>query len=199
MSSILSAAISKPREGGPSFSLKHRLVRLAWCFVWTFAAAWTPVPLHFWRRFLLRTFGAKIHRTAKVYPRVKIWYPPNLSMDAFSCLANHVDCYAMDKISLGQYSIVSQGASLCCGGHNIDDAHFQLVTRPIVIGPNAWVAAEAFVGGGVNVGEGAVLGARAVTFKDLDAYSVYVGNPAKFLRRRQLPENGLNDALRDEN
>jgi hypothetical protein len=77
-----------------------------------------------------------------------------------------------------------QGAHLCTGTHDVEDADFQLVTKPIVIGANAWIAAEAFVGPGVTVGEGAVLGARAVAFRHLDAWTVYAGNPARKLRRR---------------
>ncbi len=184
--SLLDARQSNPREGGPSFSLKHRLTRLAWGIVWRLLGRWTPVPLHAWRRFLLRCFGARIHATAKVYPRVEVWYPQNLSMEAYSCIASGVNCYCMAPISLGSYALVSQGAYLCAGTHDVDDPNFQLVTKPILIGNDAWVAAEAFVGPGVTIGNGAVLGARAVTFKNLDSMTIYAGNPAKALRRRKL-------------
>ncbi|MET3516156.1 acetyltransferase-like isoleucine patch superfamily enzyme [Pseudacidovorax sp. 1753] len=87
-------------------------------------------------------------------------------------------------IFIGDFAVVSQGAHLCAGSHDIEDENFQLITRPINIGPRAWVAAEAFVGPGVTVGASAVLGARGVAFKDLDGYGVYVGNPAKKIKSR---------------
>lgn len=90
----------------------------------------------------------------------------------------------MEKIVLAEYSLVSQGAHLCAGTHDISDPGFQLIARPIVIGFNSWIAAESFVGPGVVVGEAAVLGARAVTFKDLQPQTVYIGNPATELRKR---------------
>lgn len=183
---LLDAKQSNPREGGPSFSLKHRLLRLVWGIVWGLSGRWTPVPLHGWRRFLLRCFGAQIDRTAKVYPGVNVWYPPNLTMAPYACLASNVNCYCMDRIELGKYALVSQGAHLCAGSHDIDNPEFQLFTKPILIADNAWVAAEAFVGPGVTVGEYAVLGARAVTFKNLAAMTVYAGNPAKPLRQRRF-------------
>ncbi|MGH6957429.1 MAG: hypothetical protein ACREEW_12265, partial [Caulobacteraceae bacterium] len=62
----------------------------------------------------------------------------------------------------------------------------QLVARPIEIGPRAWIAAEAFVGPGVTVGEGAVLGARGVAMRDLEPWTIYAGNPATPLRRREV-------------
>jgi putative colanic acid biosynthesis acetyltransferase WcaF len=92
----------------------------------------------------------------------------------------------MAPILLEAHAIVSQGAHLCAGSHDIEDPNFPLVVRPITIGEYAWVAAEAFVGPGVHVGAGAVLGARAVTFKDLEARHVYIGNPAQSVRRRVL-------------
>jgi putative colanic acid biosynthesis acetyltransferase WcaF len=90
----------------------------------------------------------------------------------------------MGSIDIGEFAIVSQDAVLCGGTHNIDIDAFPLVTRPITIGSHAWIAAEAFVGPGVDVGDGAVLGARGVAFKNLDAWFVYVGNPATKHRKR---------------
>ncbi|MCK1573658.1 putative colanic acid biosynthesis acetyltransferase [Bradyrhizobium sp. 174] len=181
---ILPATQTSPRTGGPSFSLRNRLIRMAWAIIWTVLARWTPVPFHAWRRFLLRVFGAKIDRTAKVYPSVDIWYPANLEMHEHSCLASGVNCYCMDRIILEKFALVSQRAHLCAGTHDVDDPNFQLLARPIRIGINAWVAAEAFVGPGVTVHRDAVLGARAVTMRDIEAGKIYVGNPAKLLRTR---------------
>ncbi|WP_247567680.1 putative colanic acid biosynthesis acetyltransferase [Bradyrhizobium sp. 151] len=94
-------------------------------------------------------------------------------------------CYCQAPITLAEFAIVSQRVHLCAGTHDINDPNFQLVTQPIQIGRHAWVAADAFVGPGVTIGEGAVLGARAVTFKDLKPWSVYIGNPASQLKTRQ--------------
>jgi len=152
--------------------------------VWSTLGRTTPVPLNAWRVFLLRCFGASISRGAKIYPTADIWYPANLKMHDFACLGPGVRCYCMAEIELGAYAIASQGAHLCGGTHDIDDPHFQLMTKPIVIGAYAWVAADAFVGPGVTVGEGAVLGARAVTVKDLEPWTVYAGNPARKIRQR---------------
>lgn len=92
----------------------------------------------------------------------------------------------MAPITLGERSIISQGAHLCAGTHDIDDPDHQLITKPIAIGDGAWVAAEAFIGPGVNIGENAVIGARAVLMKDAESNGVYIGNPAKWVRSRML-------------
>jgi putative colanic acid biosynthesis acetyltransferase WcaF len=82
--------------------------------------------------------------------------------------------------------MVSQGAHLCTGTHDIEDVHFQLESRAITIGARAWVAADAFVGPGVRIGDGAVLGARGCTFRNLEPWTVYIGNPAQPLRKRNV-------------
>lgn len=92
----------------------------------------------------------------------------------------------MAPVRLESGAIVSQGAHLCAGMHDIEDPAFQLVVKPITIGLNAWIAAEAFVGPGVSIGEGAVLGARAVLFKSAEPNGVYVGNPAVLVKHRSL-------------
>jgi putative colanic acid biosynthesis acetyltransferase WcaF len=90
----------------------------------------------------------------------------------------------MGRIVLGERCVVSQGAHLCAGTHDYEAPNFQLVTAPITIGARAWVCTEAFVGPGVTVGEGAVIGARAVATKDMPAWTVCAGNPCRPLKPR---------------
>ena len=142
--------------------------------------------LYGWRRFLLRVFGAKIGKGANILPSCKVWAPWNLSIGNFSCLSEDVDCYSVDKITIGDQVVVSQGAFLCCASHDISSPIMELIHKPIVIGNNAWVAAKVYVAPGVNIGEGAVVGACSVVFKDVSAWSVVAGNPAKFIKKREL-------------
>ena len=168
-----------------SFSLRHRLFRAVWGVTWLLLAAWTPPPLHLWRRFLLRLFGAKLAPGARIYGSANIWYPPNLTMGRNAVIGWKVNVYCQGPVTLGDYAIVSQFAHLVSGTHDIDNPGFQLLTKPIQIGDHAWVAANAFVGPGVTIGEGAVLGACGVTFKDLPPWTVHAGNPARFIRDRK--------------
>ncbi|TFZ03106.1 putative colanic acid biosynthesis acetyltransferase [Ramlibacter henchirensis] len=172
--------------GAPTYPWSHRAFRLIWKLVWLLAASWTPPQANLWRVWLLRLFGARISWQAKIYSSVQIWYPPNLEMAAYSCLGPRVNCYSMDRIAIGARSVVSQGVHLCGGSHDIEDHGFRLVTRPIVIGSDVWIAAEAFVGPGSHVNDGAVLGARTVLCGTAESHSVYVGNPAKKVRERKI-------------
>jgi putative colanic acid biosynthesis acetyltransferase WcaF len=106
-------------------------------------------------------------------------------MKAGSCLAAGVDCYCVDRIELGRDAVVSQRAFLCTATHDHREAGFRLMTGPVVIGENAWVAAEAYIGPGVTLGAGAVAGARAVVVQDVPPGAVVVGNPARVVAREK--------------
>jgi putative colanic acid biosynthesis acetyltransferase WcaF len=165
---------------------RNKLARVLWGVTWLLLYRPSPRPLHGWRRFLLRCFGAKVGQAAHPYPGAKIWAPWNLEMGDHSCLADGVDCYSVAQVRLGESALVSQRAFLCAATHNYVDPGFPLVPRPITIEAGAWVAAEAFVGPGVTIGAGAVAGARACVTKDVEPWAVVVGNPARVVKRREL-------------
>jgi putative colanic acid biosynthesis acetyltransferase WcaF len=100
------------------------------------------------------------------------------------CGLPQVDCYNMAMITIGARTVISQRAVLCAGTHDINDQNLQLTTDPIRIGDDVWIAAEAFIAGGFRVGNGCVLGARACAFADLNAWTVYRGNPAVPIKPR---------------
>ncbi|HMP76778.1 MAG TPA: putative colanic acid biosynthesis acetyltransferase [Kiritimatiellia bacterium] len=167
-------------------SAGNRLARALWGIVWCCLFRPTPRPLHAWRRFLLRCFRARMGRGTRVYASARVWAPWNLTMGDFSVLGDYVDCYAVDRIEIGAHSVVSQYTFLCTATHDVDQAHFPLVTKPIRIGAHAWVAADVFVGPGVTVGEGAVVGARSSVFRDVEPQTIVAGNPARLIRRRRV-------------
>lgn len=182
---ILNASSAKPLRGGPSFSTVNRAERMIWNITWVLLARWTPPNFSRWRLMLLRMFGANIKSGAAISNSAKIWLPRNLTMQKFATIGPRVNCYNMDLVEVGEFTTISQGAVLCGGTHDISDPDFQLVARSIKIGDHVWIAAEAFVGPGVSVGNGAVLGARSCAFRDLEPWTVYGGNPAKPLKLRK--------------
>jgi putative colanic acid biosynthesis acetyltransferase WcaF len=167
-------------------SLSNKLVRVLWGIIWLIFFRPSPRILHGWRRFLLRLFGAKIGKGVHPYPSAKIWAPWNLEMKEHSCLSEAVDCYCVDKITIGAHSTVSQYSFLCTASHDYTNPQMPLITAPITIGEKVWVAADVFVAPGVTVGDGAVIGVRSSVFKDIPPWTVVAGNPAKILKKREI-------------
>jgi len=170
----------------PSYSLKNRITRLIWNVVYFLLFRLSPVPLHPWRSFLLRCFGAKIGKGCHIYPGVIIWAPWNLEIGDYVGIASDTLCHSMAKIKLGDKVVVSQGARLYTGSHDYENPRFLLFIKPIIVEADAWIAAEAFVFPGVTIGEGAVIGARSVVTKDMPARMICAGNPCRPIKTRQM-------------
>jgi putative colanic acid biosynthesis acetyltransferase WcaF len=171
-------------------SWKNKLGRAWWGVVWILLFRFSPKPFFAWRRLLLRAFGAKIGKGANIHPSCRIWAPWLVEMGEFSCLSFGVDCYSVAQIRIGAHATVSQYSFLCTASHDISDPHMRLITAPIAIGEGAWVCAGAFVGPGVSLGAGAVAAARSVVIKSVEPWTVVGGNPARFIRRREMKDRG---------
>lgn len=180
--------LSKPRS---SHSLRNKMERVLWGIVWRLLYRPSPRPFHAWRRLLLRMFGAEIGSGARPYPAAKIWLPRNLTMGAHSRLANDVDCYCVADVEIGAHVVVSSYSFLCTATHDYEHPHFPLKTAPIHIEEEAWVAADAFIGPGVTVGKGGVIGARSSVYGDVSSWTVVAGNPASVVKQRVIQTEGI--------
>ena len=167
-----------------------KLKRALWnvCYVLCFRLF--PTQLFWWWRWLLlRIFGAKISYSSHVYSSVKIWAPWNLEMYSGSCLGPNVICYNQAKVVLEENACVSQYSYLCTAGHTTDEvnnAETSLIIGDIVIKKSAWIGTRAFIGLGVEIGEGAIVGATASVYKDVEPWTIVGGNPAKFIKKRVI-------------
>ncbi|MEP4891147.1 MAG: hypothetical protein ABJV04_14065 [Aliiglaciecola sp.] len=179
------------KRSEPSFTLKNRLARVLWNITYLLLIRYSPVFLKRWRIFIYRLFSKNIHKNTNIYPRAKVWAPWNLRLQSGACIANDAYIYNQDEVVINKNALISQGAFICTGSHDYNSKTFKLVTKPIVIGEHAWIAAEAFVGPGVEICEGAVLGARGVTFKNLKPWTVYSGNPACEIKNRKVESDWI--------
>ena len=139
---------------------------------------WSPRPCWCWRNTLLRLFGARIGKRVHVDPSVRIWIPWKLEIGDDAAVGFDALLYNLGMLTIGARATVSQRAHLCGGSHDYRSATMDLIKAPITIGEEAWICADAFVGPGVKVGRGAVVGARAVVVKDVGDGAVVAGNPA---------------------
>lgn len=145
------------------------------------------VTFHNWyglRRWLLRLFGAEVHRTARIRPSAKISYPWRLKVGAHTAIGDHAILFCLGPITIGARCTISQYAHLCAGSHDYTSRTMPLVTRPIVIEDDAWIAADVFVGPGVVVGRDSVVGARSTVLHSLPPGMICSGDNAKPIRER---------------
>lgn len=145
----------------------------------------SPRPMWWIRNLILRTFGAKISKSVRIYPTVRISIPWNLSIAESTTVGEFVNLYALGPIEIGARTTISQNVHICAGTHDFENPEFTLLREGITIGEDVWICADAFVGPKVNVGNGAVVGARGVVVKNVDPWTVVAGNPAKLIRSRK--------------
>lgn len=135
---------------------------------------------------LLRIFGAKIGRRCRLYRSVRYYAPWLLEFGDFVCIGPRVDIYSKAKVIVGNQVVISQDSYICSASHDISSPFMQLVTKPIIIGSNVWIAAKSTILPGVTIGDGVVVGACAVVTKNVQPWTVVGGNPARFIKKRFL-------------
>jgi len=136
------------------------------------------------RSALLRLFGAKIGKQMYMKPGVRVKFPWYLTVGDYCWIGEDVWIDNLAPVSIASHVCVSQGAYLCTGNHDWSKPNLRLFTRPITLQRGCWVGARTLVGPGVTVREGAILTAGGVATKDLQAFGIYSGNPAVFVKQR---------------
>jgi len=167
------------------YTRKEQLLRVLWAFVLPFFR-FSPRICFGWRTFLLRLFGAKVGYETHIYSSATIYMPWNFEIGNQSSVGEHAYIYNLGKITIGNRTTISQRAHLCAGTHDFTDPAMPLLKPPIIVKDQAWVCADAFVGPGVTVGEGAIVGACSVAVKDVEPWVIVAGNPVKNIRKRDI-------------
>jgi len=164
---------------------RPRWVALLWQMVQATLFRWSPHFLHGWRRMLLRAFGAKIGQSVVLRPSARVHFPWRLEIGDRSWIGDEVWLYSLGEIRIGSDTVIAQRSYLCAGSHDYLDPSFPTLLPPISVGNQVWLASDVFVGPGVSIGDGAVVGARGSVFRDLPGGMIYRGSPAQLVGPRQ--------------
>lgn len=174
-------------------TLKIKLLRGVWNITWLILIRpFGTRLLRLWRIMILKVFGAKVTWSSSIYSSTRIWAPWNLIMEDNAGIGPNVIVYNQEKVILRSNAKISQYAYLCTAGHDlavINNAKTGLIVAPIEICSKAWIGTRAYINMGVTIGEGAVVGATASVYKDVEPWTVVGGNPARFIKKRVLNDD----------
>lgn len=175
---------------------RSRLMQALWFFLGLPILRSALLPSSGIRCALLRLFGAQVGTGVVIKPGVRVKYPWLLSVEADSWLGE--DCWIdnLAPVFIGRNVCLSQGTYLCTGNHDWTDPAFGLIVKPISISNGAWVGARSVIAPGVSLGEGAVLTAGSVAVRDIPAWQIHAGNPARLVRYRHLQAPAHEAAIR---
>jgi len=135
---------------------------------------------------VLRLFGANIGNGVVIKPNVNIKYPWFLSIGDYTWIGEDVWIDNLAQVSIGSHCVLSQGSYLLTGSHDYTLESFDLIVKSIVLEDGSWVGAKTTVCPGVTLKTHSVLAVGSIATKDLEAYSIYQGNPAIFKRKREI-------------
>jgi len=164
----------------------NALKRLLWYYtnLFFFKSGWLPV--YGFKVFLLRMFGAKVGKKVEIKPCVNIKYPWNLTIGNEVWIGENVWIDSLVMIVIGSNVCLSQGSTLLTGSHDYKKTSFNLVTKGITLEDGVWIGAGAIINLGITAASHSVLTSGSVATKDLEAYSIYQGNPALKIRTRTI-------------
>ena len=178
-------------RAAPKYSFSEQLRRVLWTLLGLPMMRLTPRPLFAFRRAILRMFGARLGNQVHIYGSARIYMPWNLTMGDWSSLGEHAFIYNLGRVVIGDKATVSYRAHICAGTHDYADPSFPLCKRPVIIDEGAWICTDSFVGPGVTIGKHAIVGARGVVTKDVPAFAIVGGNPAKLIKYRNCSDEIL--------
>jgi putative colanic acid biosynthesis acetyltransferase WcaF len=165
------------------YSGRETLCRMLWSAAYPFFR-FSPRPFFAWRRLLLRMFGATVGRQVNIYSSARIYFPWHLTIGDWSSIGEEALIYNLGKVTIGRSVTISQRAHLCAGTHDYTRDDMPLLKLPIRVNDRVWICADAFLGPNITIGEGAVVGARAVVVRNVEAWDVVAGNPARKVKAR---------------
>lgn len=149
------------------------------------------------------TLGGKTYIRMRKNGKIILGDGVKTGTEVWLVTANQAELVVCENSILGSYSIFNGGHGLKIGAHcvfaafvyiNTSDHNFrrgELIQKqgffgaPIEIGDDVWLGGHLFINKGVKIGRGAVVGAGAVVTKDIPAYKIAAGNPAKVLKDRE--------------
>jgi putative colanic acid biosynthesis acetyltransferase WcaF len=170
------------------YSRREQAMRVAWAL-----GRWlihlSPRPFFGWRRMVLRLFGARVGREARIYSSTLVYMPWNVELGDWAAVGPDVYIYSLGRVRIGNRATLSYRAHVCAGTHDFTDPTLPLLKPSVAIEDDAWVGTEAFIGPGITVGAGAMVAARAVVVKNVAPLTVVGGNPARVIGQRPPLKN----------
>jgi putative colanic acid biosynthesis acetyltransferase WcaF len=137
---------------------------------------------------LLRAFGAHVGEHVVLRAKLNVNFPWRLTLGDHVWIGEEVMILSLAPVILESHVCVSQRTFLCTGSHDFRAEHFDLITTPITIRSRSWVAAQAFIGPGVEIGPGSMVAAGSVVTQRVPPGVLVRGNPAEVVKEWDAAE-----------
>jgi putative colanic acid biosynthesis acetyltransferase WcaF len=157
-----------------------------WWIVQDTLFRWSPQFMYDWRVFLLRLFGAKLGNNVRLRPTVRVTYPWKLTIGDNVWVGDDCVFYNLGEITLGSHVALAHDVYLCTGMHDYSRIDFPMYALPIHLEDETWLTNDVFVGPGVTISYGSVVGARSTVLQTMPPGMICFGSPAKAVKPRPV-------------
>lgn len=143
------------------------------------------VPLHSIRKAFYRAAGVKIGKNSYLHMGARFYYPLGVIIGDGTIIGDHCFLDGRAPLKIGNHVDIASYVMIYNSEHDLNSEGFDPIEEPVEIGDYVFIGPRAIILPGVKIGEGAVIGAGAVVTKDVEAYKIVGGIPAKEIGERK--------------
>lgn len=148
----------------------------------------TYIPLHSVRNFIWRQAGVKLGCCSTLHTGVRVFDPRNITIGEGTIVGYACFIDGRDKVKIGNHTDIASEVMIYSQEHDINSDDFVAKGAPVIIGSYVFIGPRVIILPGVKIGDGAIIAAGAVVTKDVEAYTVVGGVPAKVISERKLKD-----------
>lgn len=141
-------------------------------------------PSHRVRKAAYRAAGMRIPRSSSIHWRAEFYAPERIVVGENCTIGDSCFLDGRSGLTIGNNVNLGSHVSIYTREHDVNSPVFAETGGPVSIGDYAWVSSHTIILPGVTIGEGAVVAAGAVVTKDVPAFAIAGGVPAKVVGER---------------
>lgn len=142
-------------------------------------------PFHCLRRSFYKLAGVKIGKGSTIHMWAGFFEPKNISIGEGSIIGDHVFLDGRERLIIGNHVDIASGVMIYNSEHDLKKEDFSAIEEPVEIGDYVFIGPRVIILPGVKIGKGAVVAAGAVVTKDIPAFAIVGGVPAKVIGERK--------------
>jgi acetyltransferase-like isoleucine patch superfamily enzyme len=164
--------------------MPNRFAKFKGSCIYMLCGAIAVLPFHSIRITLLKCLRANIGKKVGLYRGFQVRAPWKMTIGNNTIIGHQAMLDARMGLAIGSNVNLSNEVMIWTLHHDYNSPYFNQVGAPVKIEDYAWICSRAIILPGVTVGKGAVVAAGAVVTKDVPAYTVVGGTPAKKIADR---------------
>ena len=144
------------------------------------------IPIHTIRKAFYLLSGIKLPLSSTIHCGANFFNPSGIEIGEDTIVGNGAFLDGRAPLKIGNHTDIATDVMIYNDEHNINDSNFTNSFGPVTIGDYVFIGPRVIILPGITIGNGAIIAAGAVVTKNIPAFEVWGGIPAKKISDRQL-------------